>query len=190
MDSNIDRPFRLIEIQERNIPGVSEGQVSSHIEACLVCLDHHKHVTGIPLTIVEEGSSRKVDLYWEETIDEQTRRSWKDLSDATEYGAIAIAILLVINCTEYTIIERSVKGTGFDYRLLEKDRYDEEDLFPEGTARLEVSGIMHAKTDAEILRRVREKKKQTELSDGSGLPALIIVTEFSRPETHMVKKNL
>jgi len=116
------------------------------------------------------------------------RRSWKDLQEATEYGAVAIAILLVINCTEYTIIERAVKGTGFDYWLLEDAFYDEEEIFPSGTARLEVSGIIHAEKDSEIRARVREKKKQTEVSDDRRLPALIIVTEFSRPETHMVRK--
>ncbi|MBZ0278882.1 MAG: hypothetical protein K8I60_22240 [Anaerolineae bacterium] len=188
MDSNTLRQFRLAEVIERDIPGVTRVQAAQHIQACLICLDHHQHVTGTQLMVVDEWKNEKIYLYWEETIDEHMRRSWRDLQEATEYGAVAIAILLVINCTEYTIIERAVKGTGFDYWLLEDTLYDEEEIFPNGTARLEVSGIIHAEKDSEILARVREKKKQTDVSDNKGLPALIIVTEFSRPEAHMVRK--
>jgi len=188
VDSNTLRQFRLAEVMERDIPGVTRIQAAQHVQACLICLDHHQHVTGIQLTVVDERTNERFYLSWEETVDEHMRRSWKDLQEATEYGAVAIAILLVINCTEYTIIERAVKGTGFDYWLLEDTFYDEEEIFPSGTARLEVSGIIHAEKDSEIRARVREKKKQTEVSDDRRLPALIIVTEFSRPETHMVRK--
>jgi len=116
------------------------------------------------------------------------RRSWADLQEATEYGAVAIAILLIVKYTEYTIIERAVKGTGFDYWLLEESLYTEDEIFPLGSARLEVSGIIHAEKETEILARVREKIRQTNVSDDTRLPALIVVVEFSRPAAHMVRK--
>ena len=116
------------------------------------------------------------------------RRGWRDLQEATEYGATAIAILLVIKTTEYTIIERSAKGLGFDYWLLEEELYDEDDLLPAGTARLEVSGMIHEEKDSKIRARVEEKVTQTKTSDDLKLPAIIVVVEFSRPEAHLVRR--
>jgi hypothetical protein len=188
VESNTLRQLRLSEVVEREIPGVTKVQAAQNIQACLICMDYHSHETGIQLTLINERTDERLQLHWEGDVDEHMRRSWKDLQEATEYGAVAIAILLVIKRTEYTIIERSVKGTGFDYWLLEEELYDEDEIFPKGSARLEVSGIIHAKKDSEIRSRVKEKKKQTEVSDDRGLPAIIIVTEFSRPETHMVRK--
>lgn len=186
VDGEILRHFRLAEIVENNIPGVTKVQGSQHMQACLVCLDQHNHLSGTELAIIQETVNEIVQLHWDEIVDEHMRRSWKDLQEATEYGAAAIAILLVINCTEYTIIERSVKGTGFDYWLLEDDLFNEDDLFPIGSACLEVSGIIRAEKDSEIKSRVKQKKRQTEVSD---LPALIVVVEFSRPEAHMVRRS-
>ncbi len=187
MVSGSNKQLRLAEIVENAIPGITKIQAAQHIEACLICLDYHKHPSSVEF-IIKNDAEQKVSLRWDEAVNEQMRRSWRDLQEATEYGAAAIAILLVIKYTEYTIIERSVKGTGFDYWLLEAQRYDEETLLPKGTARLEISGILHAVKDSEIHARINDKKRQTNVSDKTLLPALIIVVEFSRPEAHMVLK--
>ncbi|MCU0499943.1 MAG: hypothetical protein MUF87_21540 [Anaerolineae bacterium] len=189
MDSDTPRHFRLADIVERHLPGVTQIIAAHHMQACLICLDYHRHVSGLQLTVVNEQTNEKYYLNWDEQVDDQMRRSWKDLQEATEQGAVAIAILLVINCTEYTIIERAAKGNGFDYWLLEDALYDENELIPTGTARLEVSGIIHAEKEREIRARVKEKIKQTQVSDDGHLPALIMVIEFSRPEAHMVRKR-
>ncbi|MBW4623103.1 MAG: hypothetical protein KME17_27560 [Cyanosarcina radialis HA8281-LM2] len=47
-------------------------------------------------------------------------------------------------------------------------------------ARLEVSGIRQGNR-SQINARVKQKTKQTRASDAQGLPAYIIVVEFSRP---------
>jgi hypothetical protein len=47
-------------------------------------------------------------------------------------------------------------------------------------ARLEVSGIRKGNR-AQINARVKQKTEQTRASDVQGLPAYIIVVEFSRP---------
>ena len=53
-------------------------------------------------------------------------------------------------------------------------------------ARLEVSGIRND-TNSRVAQRVREKIKQTKRSDGH-LPALIVVVEFSEPQSRIAKR--
>ena len=104
--------------------------------------------------------------------------------DFREYGACGIAALLVDSMTEYTIIERSQKGPGFDYWLGKKGT--NTPLFQE-KARLEVSGIRKGESSG-IEARVRQKEKQITPSDGS-LPGIIVVVEFSSPRARMRTKK-
>jgi hypothetical protein len=84
-------------------------------------------------------------LVWEHEISEQILNSWDDYQEATEAGATGIAFLLMLELTEFTIIRRARKGTGFDYWLGNKDA-----AYPfQEAARPEVSGIL-AGDDHEI----------------------------------------
>jgi hypothetical protein len=83
----------------------------------------------------------------------------------------------------YTIIERSRKGTGFDYWLGEKDSV----LFQK-IARLEVSGILQG-DDTAMMNRYNAKVIQTEQSDDTALPAYISIIEFSRPKAIFNKRG-
>ncbi len=47
-------------------------------------------------------------------------------------------------------------------------------------ARLEISGIRHGNQNS-VKTRVREKLKQTEISDETELPAYVVVVEFGLP---------
>ena len=183
------RICRIEEIVWRDIPGVTRVQAAQHLEACLVCLDYSGHSNNVEMVIIEEDSSETCQLVWSKVVDDHVRRSWKDLQEATEYGAVAIAIWFVVTRTDYTVIERAVKGSGFDYWLIENELYDEDVLFPKGSARLEVSGMIHAQSDSDIRARVAQKMAQTGVSDHTRLPAIVIVVEFSRPEVHMVYKT-
>jgi hypothetical protein len=93
-----------------------------------------------------------------------------------------VAILLVDSLTEYHIVERSFKGTGFDYWLGPK----KSRLFQKA-ARLEVSGIREGSTNA-IDKRIREKVAQTKQSDVLNLPAFVVVVEFGTPTATMVRR--
>jgi hypothetical protein len=118
------------------------------------------------------------------TVDEQVRRCWNDTQEATEQGASAVALLLIVQLTEYTVVERSKKGTGFDYWL---GLQDEEDELPfQNQARLEVSGILSG-TRSAIMSRVRQKLNQVSVTDGTW-PAFVVVVEFSSPESQIEKK--
>jgi hypothetical protein len=73
------------------------------------------------------------------------------------------------------VIQRSRKGTGFDYWL------GDESYMPfESKARLEVSGIRNGDQKV-VTARVRAKLMQTEVSDVTSLPAYIVVVEFGHP---------
>ena len=89
--------------------------------------------------------------------------------------------MLVRTLTDFTVIERSFKGPGFDYWLGHDDG-----LF-QGKARLEVSGIRNG-TEAQVNQRVKEKLNQITPSDHTGLPAYIVVVEFKQPQSRVVKK--
>ena len=111
------------------------------------------------------------------------RRCWNDDEVATEYGAYGIATLLVPRITNLQVVERSKKGTGFDYWL--GSSMETETLF-QNKARLEVSGI-RAGSEATIVGRVRKKLGQTVKSDAA-LSVMVIVVEFSGPQSRVAKR--
>ena len=164
---------------KQGIPCVTSAYGGMLAEAAAVCLEHREHASGAHLT-VQGIAAETFEVHWQ-AVAEKMRKCWADMQAATEHGAYGIAFLLIIDLTEYTIIERSCKGTGFDYWLGTK----QDELFQK-KARLEVSGIL-AGEEREIKDRVRQKKKQTDPSDGER-PAYIAVIEFSAPTARVVKK--
>ena len=153
-------------------------------EACQVCLQNAGHRPG-QILAVRGSESRHFSLSWVEGEAEQLLRSWADQQEATEYGATAIAILLVLQMTDYTVVRRSVKGTGFDYWL----GYADDSSLPfQDVVRLEVSGVFRG-DEPTLRQRVQKKLKQVSRSDYLGLPALVIVTEFSQPQSHLVSHD-
>lgn len=115
-------------------------------------------------------------------INDQVRREWGDPEEATENGAVGIAILLVATLTEYHIVQRSFKTTGVDYWL----GLREDDLF-QHAARLEVSGTRRG-DEKQIADRVKAKLRQVERSTNSGLPVFVVVVEFGTPVAVVVKQ--
>jgi len=149
-------------------------------EACAVCLEHHEHPIPVQLTIDGSYNEKRM-LSWF-PVTEEMRRAWRDLTDATEEGACGLAFLLILDLTEYTILNRSWKGTGFDYWL------DNKDTGLYAGARLEVSGILSG-DNSKVNRRVNEKLNQTDVSDNIRIPAYVVVVEFSRPLVKVVLKQ-
>ena len=142
-------------------------------QAAVVCLDDQGHRSGVLLTI--EGTfTAEFILSWSQRVTRANRRFWGDLEEATEQGAQAVAILLIRALTGFTIIERSRKGTGFDWRL-----GNEDNLF-QGKARLEVSGILRG-SRKRINARIKARIEQTAQSDDLALPAYVVVVEFGTP---------
>ena len=162
-------------------PGITQTIGSYMAEAIVVCLDSQNHKSNAVLTV--KGSFHgKYTLDFEPATD-RMRRGHNDAEVATENGAYGISILLIDFNTDLTVIERSRKGTGFDYWLGLKTS---PAPYFQQKARLEVSGIRHG-TDGAVDSRVKTKLEQTRRSDGS-LPAYVAVIEFGSPKAKVVEK--
>ena len=164
---------------EMGLPGITPAVGRTYAEACAICLESQGHASGVSL-----GISGTVDVVRRITypvIDNQMRKCWQDEEVTTERGACGIAMLLTTDYTQYTVVEVSKKGTGFDYWL------GDPDSFPfQRKARLEVSGIRNG-NDSTIKARVSKKIKQSSKSN-EHLPGYVVVVEFSKPLARMVEK--
>jgi hypothetical protein len=166
------------------MPGISKRRGGSFKEAAITCLEENGHAPGVSIE-VDGDSNLSIKVIW--TIEgnaDQRLDSWRDRSEAAEHGAYGIAALLIDLLTEYTVIDRSKKGTGFDYWLGKKGM--NAPLFQD-KARMEVSGILKG-NESDIKGRVRQKENQIAPSDGS-LPGIIAVVEFSAPRARMRTKK-
>lgn len=165
---------------EPGLPALDIHLGRAFADAAGVCLENREHGRGVVLHVygVEE---RQFCLNWPETTD-QVRRTHNDLQDATENGACGVAIVVARKVTGLAVIERSRKGTGFDYWLGK----DVDTLF-QNKSLLEVSGILNG-DEAQIKDRLKQKKKQLGRSDATRLPAFACVVEFGKPQAHLVKR--
>ena len=112
------------------------------------------------------------------------RRCWNDQDYATEQGAYSVALLLIQRLTSFTVVERSRRGTGFDYWL--GNVSDSAELPFEKSARLEVSGIRRGER-RQVRSRVTLKGAQVQAVDSLS-PAYIAVIEFSQPLAWVVEQ--
>ena len=183
--SSRDRPTilslgRLV----RGMLGISPSFGQSMVEAASVCLQQQGHRPGVELTV--EGSFRKHFRVEWDPVYGQAMRTWTDAEVATEHAAYGMAALLIEELTELTVVERARKGGGFDYWLGPKSTSTR--LF-QATARMEVSGIRRGSL-AVVKARVRQKVEQTRASDNAlgSLPAFVVVVEFSRPLSEVVRR--
>lgn len=164
---------------ESGMPGLTPAWAKVLIEAAAVCLEEKKHKNGVVLSLSGIATD-SVALEWN-TVDEQQRNSHHDLQEATEYGACGLAILIVKQLTGKVVLQRSRKGSGFDYWVGDNNS-ENLDLFA-GKARLEVSGILEGNRNS-INARVKQKKMQMQPSQNIA-SGLVAVTEFSSPIIHV-----
>ena len=144
-------------------------------EAAAVCLEQSGHMQGVSLKV--RGKSRATyQLTWAE-LPPTAAATHNDLQDATEDGAMGLAILLARYHLGYEIVLRSRKGTGYNYVMRKVDSDGSEP-----SVRLEVSGILKG-TARDVTRRVNEKVRQvkTGASIEDDLAAFVMVIEFGLP---------
>lgn len=163
------------------MPGLTAACGITLAEAAAICLENRAHKVGVKLRL-DGLKSDAFQLEWS-SVDEQQRRCYNDLQEATERGACGVAILVVKELTGKVVIERSKKGPGFDYWLGETD----DDLLFDGKARLEVSGLLSA-SSGEIATRVKQKKQQIKPSDHLA-PGYVAIVEFGEPTAQVEVKS-
>lgn len=163
------------------VPALTQSILNTLAEAACVALSMHGHEN--PVTLHVSGGKQQNYSLHSFAVTDAMRRTYADAVECTEFGACGVAILLVLAETNYTVVQRSYIGTGYDYRLGQKDDF----LFQQ-TARLEVSGI-GAGNEQEVKQRTRQKIAQTSISDNTNLPAVVVVVEFSTPMAEVTYRN-
>jgi len=164
--------------------GLSQSWGGVLAEAAAVCLEDRKH--SVRTLLQGTGLFEKTRYVVWDATDEQCRLSHADMQEATEHGACGIAILLAHECTGQEVVQRSKKGTGFDYWLGGSEQLEDQLPFSSNQTRLEVSGILSG-TAAQVSTRVKAKKKQMDPSDDLGR-GMVAVVEFGTPRAVLENK--
>ncbi len=181
---------KLLNIQyvHSNIPGITEAIARYLHEAFQVCLEYHRHTPGTLLLL--DGNlapSQSLSLIWKQSIPENAPQAHADLQDSTEDGAVALAILLITDYTEYTVVSRAPKGEGFDYFLLPKNQlasFQNSLNFLSSTHHLEVSGILKETKNNSRIQRLQEKRQRFQKYGTNGIN-LVIIVAFDTPVATM-----
>ena len=174
------RTLALNRLADGHCPCITKAQGRHLAEAASVCIANRQHPPSKRLAVV--GDLTAIFYLKRLRVSSQMSRSLADLSVATELGAVAIAICVVEDLTNYQAVYRSATATGIDYWLADKTS---DDLG--FSARLECSGTLQG-GETERKRRIRDKLKQTKQSDGTGLPAIVVVVDFSDLVAQVAKK--
>ena len=164
------------------MPGITTELRAVFAQAAAVCLNGQGHTSGVDFAVrgFQSGLHR---AFWD-AVSETAQASWDDPTEATESGAVGVAVTLAVRVLGKKIVKRARIGTGFDYWLGESED-DSINMF-ENTARLEVSGIRR-NSDQAVDARVEQKLKQTTRSNND-FPAVVIVVEFSKPQAKIATR--
>jgi hypothetical protein len=175
--------FYLDKIQE--VAQVSEGKAKKLMETCVWCLAASNHANGVSLQVDDDSTVLSYFLSWPSKLDLEAIGRSLNQDDATEEGAEAIALLVAVDRTEYTAVERASTSTGIDYWLGYKDNLNNPF---KRAGRLEISGILKESETNTVKIRVKRKLAQT-LPTDSTFSVYVIVVEFSKPYARMVLKK-
>lgn len=159
-------------------------QSQGFTENCIVALESIPHATGCGLN-VSGLHTGKVHLNWSSVVN---KNGYKEEKKFTEKGAEALSFLLAMEFTEYEILEEAEIGTGVDYWLGYGEDHEKYDQLNFLSARLEISGILRETATNTFNKRISAKKKQTNASNSTGIPAYVSVIEFSKLKAHITKK--
>lgn len=161
---------------KNGMPGISPIEGADLLENCTVMLHRSGHISPTCLTL-NGLVANNVLVQWTDTFNDQLDRTYADHAANTERAAVCISVLLSKSITNYTVIMRSRKGTGFDYYL-----GNEDDISFQPKARLEVSGIEKESDKNTVSSRFKQKCNQVSPTDDTLLPAYISIVEFSNPK--------
>ena len=162
-----------IEDLRLGIVGLTQAMGSFYAETASVCLDDQGHSSPTPMNVIMLEKQATVTTMIDWVAPAGPAKANSDLQEATEYGSYGIAALIA--CKPRGLeMQRSAKGTGIDFWLTPGP-------LMQRSARLEVSGILSG-SRASMRARVKEKLNQSQKSAGM-LPVIVVVVEFSRPES-------
>ena len=164
--------------------GISKNIGGFLAEAALVCLHLNQHPPGTTLQVAGISDNSFI-LDWSDQVTPAIVKSWKDLNEATEYGATALAVLLIQAIAGLVVGGRVPQKEQVDYILQSPENYRKNIIEPE--AFLEVSGILTAKRGNTINMRVERKERHIQQGAKRNYPTYIIVIEFGKPKSKIAK---
>ena len=161
------------------IPGLTEAWAKFIAEGAIVCLEDqgHRNITGM---LIVGDCNENCSLSWRTAPDIED--SWQDKEQATEFGAYGIAILIVVKLMGFERVQRSYKGTGFDFWV----GNNAHGFLFQNKTKLEVSGILKG-ASSDISSREKKKVDQVRRFETNRSPAIIIIVEFGAPQARVKK---
>ena len=138
------------------------------------------HLSGVTLEVETNDGNLDFVVTWEGGLSLEMERTMNDEERATDYGAMGMALLLVMYLTDYQHFTFARRGTGIDFTLYLK-RPTVINQPPD--ARLEISGIREASRTNTTTTRYKLKVEQVKQSDSMNVPVYIVITEFSTPKS-------
>jgi len=176
-----------LDILQKGLPGITPIMGAYYMEAAIVCLVKNGHTSGVVLEVTGDYQL-SFEISWDLPIDKNTIDSWREEKIATSHGAVGIALCLLLELFDYTTFEEGLYGTGIDFWLGKGILANNQISLYQREARVEVSGIFKETKTNTIKMRVNKKKEQITPSDKTKLDGWIVVVEFEKPKSKIVKK--
>lgn len=178
------RKLQLDFLKEEKI-GVSKNVGEYWVEAAIICFLNNGHQSGVNILVNVEEQQHSFQLAWTDKITEKVIRSWGDFVEAAEYGATAIAALLISPLTGLVVSGRVPQLMQADYTLQTVENYENGEIEPD--ALLEVSGIFRKNKGNTVNMRVQKKRKHIENNSKRDYLTYVIIVEFSAPKSKMIQ---
>lgn len=183
MSSNVPCGNISLDSLSYGIPTIPPRSAGFFIENSMVCFDSQGHSSGVIIVVKTDDNEDCFRVTWVGEVTEQLYKAYgNDERRTTDNGAVAMALLLVRELTDYTVVEQAGLGTTIDYFLSTKQT-DDTLIFNDTEAYLEVRGIRKETKGNTIVGAVRRKVKR--LKTPEDLPSYIVVVEFSKPFSRM-----
>ena len=167
----------------RSLPNVTARITTTYLanlaDAAAVCLDYHRHPQTTTLTVL--GASEPDYGLTSFPVTPAMSQTWNDFQYAVEHGAYGIALLLLKETHGLVAVERSRKGTGFDFWM----GTNTDPLFQD-KAFLEVSGILSGDRS-----RVSNRRNEKFIQVGqTSYPSkgFIVIVEFGNPIAEITQR--
>jgi hypothetical protein len=168
-----------------DVSDIDPEAVGFYKHNCMICFDQNRHYSGIEMDVYHNQTCDIFTINWQGEVTEKLRKMHRDQNKLVDFGACAIALLLVPEITKFKVTEQSAIGTTIDYYLT--PQIEDDTLIFNHAARLEVSGILKENEKNTIDKRVKDKIKRLKPHPAGELPTFIIVVEFSKPCTKMIE---
>ncbi len=178
------RKLQLDSLKDEKI-GVSKNVGEYWAEAAMICLINNGHQSGVKILVDFEDKLHPFQLEWTDEITEKVIRSWGDFIEAAEYGATAIAALLIFPLTGLVISGRVPQLMQADYTLQTVENYKEGEIEPD--ALLEVSGILRKNKGNTLNMRIQKKRRHIAGNTKRDYLTYVIIVEFSEPKSKMIQ---